>query len=92
MVSKGKRFQNTYNKYKTVYNHLNIFIKERYHRDDMAFRELTADFIREFDFFLRIDQECTHNTVWVYTMRITALADLAIKKGLMPFGEWGRTF
>jgi site-specific recombinase XerD len=91
MVSKGKRSQNTYNKYKTVYNHLNEFIKERYHREDLAFRELTSDFIREFDFFLRIDKECTHNTVWVYTMPVMALADLAIKKGLIrqnPFEDY----
>lgn len=91
MVSKGKRSQNTYNKYKTVYNHLCEFIRERYYRDDMAFRELTSDFIREFDFFLRIDKECTHNTVWVYTMPIIALAELAIKKGLIrksPFEDY----
>ncbi|WP_026706493.1 site-specific integrase [Flavobacterium soli] len=91
MVNKGKRSQNTYNKYKTVYNHLNEFIKERYHREDLAFRELTSDFIREFDFFLRIDKECTHNTVWVYTMPVIALADLAIKKGLIrqnPFEDY----
>jgi len=91
MVSKGKRSQNTYNKYKTVYNHLYEFIRERYYREDMAFRELTSDFIREFDFFLRIDKECTHNTVWVYTMPIIALAELAIKKGLIrksPFEDY----
>lgn len=91
MVSKGKRSQNTYNKYKTVYNHLCEFIRERYYREDMAFRELTSDFIREFDFFLRIDKECTHNTVWVYTMPIIALAELAIKKGLIrksPFEDY----
>ncbi|MDV4070629.1 integrase [Elizabethkingia anophelis] len=91
MVSKGKRSQNTYNKYKTVYNHLSEFIRERYHREDMAFRELTSDFIREFDFFLRIDKECTHNTVWVYTMPVIALAELAIKKGLIrqnPFEDY----
>lgn len=91
MVSKGKRSQNTYNKYKTVYNHLSEFIRERYHREDMAFREITSDFIREFDFFLRIDKECTHNTVWVYTMPVIALAELAIKKGLIrqnPFEDY----
>lgn len=91
MVSKGKRSQNTYNKYKTVYNHLCDFIRERYYREDMAFRELTSDFIREFDFFLRIDKECTHNTVWVYTMPIIALTELAIKKGLIrksPFEDY----
>ncbi|WP_394678903.1 site-specific integrase [uncultured Sphingobacterium sp.] len=91
IVSKGKRSQNTYNKYKTVFNHLCEFIRERYHRDDLAFRELTSDFIREFDFFLRIDKECTHNTVWDYTMPVIALADLAIKKGLIrqnPFEDY----
>ena len=91
MVAKGKRSQSTYNKYNTVYNHLSEFIRERYHRDDMAFRELTSDFIREFDFFLRIDKECTHNTVWVYTMPVIALAELAIKKGLIrenPFEDY----
>ena len=91
MVAKGKRSSNTYYKYKVVFNHLTEFIKARYHRDDMAFRELTSDFIREFDFFLRIDKECTHNTVWVYTMPVIALADLAIKKGLIrqnPFEDY----
>ena len=91
MVAKGKRSQSTYSKYNTVYNHLSEFIRERYHRDDMAFRELTSDFIREFDFFLRIDKECTHNTVWVYTMPVIALAELAIKKGLIrdnPFEDY----
>ena len=91
LVDKRKRSQSTYSKYSTVYNHLSQFIRERYHRDDMAFRELTSDFIREFDFFLRIDKECTHNTVWVYTMPVIALAELAIKKGLIrdnPFEDY----
>lgn len=91
MVAKGKRSQSTYNKYNIVYNHLSEFIRERYHREDLAFRELTSDFIREFDFFLRIDKACTHNTVWVYTMPVIALAELAIKKGLIrqnPFEDY----
>jgi len=83
--------QSTYNKYITVYNHLTTFIKERYHRDDMAFRELTADFIREFDFYLRYDLQSSHNTVWVYTMPVLSLVELAIKKGLIrdnPFQDY----
>jgi site-specific recombinase XerD len=91
MVAKGKRTQGTYNKYLTVYNHLTEFIKERYHREDMAFRELTADFIREFDFYLRIDKSCAHNTVWIYTMPLISLVKLAVKKGLIrenPFEDY----
>jgi site-specific recombinase XerD len=91
LVEKEERSQSTYNKYITVYNHLTTFIKERYHSDDMAFRELTSDFIREFDFYLRYDLQSSHNTVWVYTMPVLALVELAIKKGLIrdnPFQDY----
>lgn len=91
LVDKGERSQNTYNKYITVYNHLSTFIKERYHRDDMAFRELTCDFIRELDFYLRYDLQSSHNTIWVYTMPVLSLVELAIKKGLIrdnPFEDY----
>ena len=91
LVDKEERSQGTYNKYITVYNHLTEFIKERYHREDMAFRELTADFIREFDFYLRYDKQCAHNTVWIYTMPVIALAELDNKKGLIrdnPFEDY----
>lgn len=91
LVEKEERSEGTYNKYITVYKHLTKFIRERYHRDDMAFRELNNDFIREFDFYLRFDLQLSHNTIWVYTMPILALADLAIKKGLIgdnPFQDY----
>ena len=91
LVGKEERSQSTYNKYLTVYNHLSDFISARFHREDMAFRELTADFIREFDFYLRYDKQCTHNTVWVYTMPVLSLMELAMKKGLIrdnPFQDY----
>ncbi|MBV6881661.1 site-specific integrase [Epilithonimonas ginsengisoli] len=91
LVDKEERSQSTYNKYFTVYNHLSDFISHRFHREDMAFRELTADFIREFDFYLRYDKQCTHNTVWVYTMPVLSLIELAMKKGLIrdnPFEDY----
>ncbi|MCL6216883.1 site-specific integrase [Zunongwangia pacifica] len=91
MVAKRERSQSTHNKYKIVYNHLAEFIKLRYLREDMAFKELTSDFIREFDFYLRVDKECTHNTVWVYTMPVLRIVELAIKKGMIrnnPFEDY----
>lgn len=88
LVAKEERSQRTYNKYITVYKHLATFIKERYHRDDMAFRELTADFIREFDFYLRHDLQSAHNTVWIYTMPVLSLVELAIKKGLIRYNPF----
>src|SRR5690606_36758501 len=66
-------------------------ITERYHRDDMAFRELTADLIREFGFYLRYDEQCAQNTVWIFTMPVLRLVELGIKKGLIrdnPFEDY----
>ncbi len=91
LVDKEERSLSTYYKYTTVSNRLTEFISERYHRDDMAFRELTADFIREFDFYLRFDKQYTHNTVWIYTMPVLSIVKLAIKKGLIrinPFEDY----
>lgn len=91
LIAKEERSEDTYNKYITVYNHLTNFIQQRYHCDDMAFRELSPDFIREFDFYLRYDLQCAHNTVWIYTMPVLALVELAIKKGLIrenPFEDY----
>ncbi|MBS7232414.1 site-specific integrase [Flavobacterium psychroterrae] len=91
MVDKEQRSTSTYRKYDIVYRHLSEFIQLRYYRPDMAFRELTPDFIREFDFFLRIDKECTHNTLCVYTMPVIRMVELAIKKGLIrknPFEDY----
>ncbi len=55
------------------------------------FGNWTADFIREFDFYLRYDLQSSHNTVWVYTMPVLSLVELAIKKGLIrdnPFQDY----
>ncbi|WP_449390396.1 site-specific integrase [Elizabethkingia argenteiflava] len=91
LVEKEERSQRTYYKYSKVYNHLSTFIKERYHSYDITFRELTGDFIREFDFYLRYHLQCSHNTVWVYMMPVLSLVKLAMKKGLIrdnPFQDY----
>ena len=47
LVDKEERSLNTHYKYTTVYTHFTEFVRERYHRDDMSFRELTTYFIRD---------------------------------------------
>lgn len=91
MVAKKDRAQNTLNKYNDVYNHLNEFIKGKYFKKDMAFRELNSDFMQQFEDYLRIDHECCHNTVWIYMMPVLRMVQIAIKKGLIknvPFQDY----
>lgn len=53
MVEKKLRAKSTYNKYLTVYKHLEAFMWEKRKRTDMAYKELTKDFIDDFDSYLR---------------------------------------
>ncbi|MFJ1473595.1 phage integrase SAM-like domain and Arm DNA-binding domain-containing protein, partial [Capnocytophaga cynodegmi] len=78
MVQKGVRGKQTLAKYQNVYTHFSDFIGYKYHRKDMAFRELTADFIKDFDFYLRVDKGLTHNTIWIYMMPLCKMIDIAL--------------
>lgn len=91
MVQKGVRGKQTLAKYQSVYAHLLDFMNYKYYRTDMAFRELTADFIKDFDFYLRVDKGLTHNTIWVYMMPLRKMIDIALEKDLIhknPFREY----
>ncbi len=91
MVLKKERAQNTLDKYIDVYNHLNEFITSKYFKKDMAFRELNADFMQQFEDYLRFDKDCCHNTVWIYMMPVLRMVQIAIKKGLIrnvPFEDY----
>lgn len=61
------RAKSTYNKYLTVYKHLKAFMWEKRKRTDMAYKELTKDFIDDFDSYLRNKKELSANTLWIYT-------------------------
>ena len=76
MVEKKLRAKSTYNKYLTVYKHLEAFMWEKGKRTDMAYKELTKDFIDDFDSYLRNEKGLSANTLWIYTMPILSLTDI----------------
>lgn len=83
--------KSTYQKYCTVYRHLQDFIRYRYKVSDIALKELTPAFIIYFELYLRTTQECTHNTVWVYMMPLRRMITIAQNNGWLnrdPFVEY----
>ena len=91
MVEKGVRSYSTLNKYENVYTHLSEFIQYKYRRSDISFKELTEDFINDFDFYLRVNKSLTHNTIWVYMMPLCKMVEIAIDKGIIyrnPFKNY----
>lgn len=68
----------TYEKYVTVYNHLKDFLYQRYHLKDIALKELTLAFIKDFDMYLRTERHCCNNTVWIYTAPLRTMVNVAL--------------
>jgi integrase len=91
MVEKGTRVMRTYYKYRIVYNHLTRFIPKQYNRKDIPLRELTEDFINDFDTCLRIEVGIVHNTVWTYMLPLKKVVAMAVDKELIyknPFRHY----
>ncbi len=83
--------KSTYQKYCTVYRHVKEFIRYRYKVSDIALKELTPAFIIDFELYLRANQDCTNNTVWVYMMPLRRMITIAQNNGWLnrdPFVEY----
>ncbi len=53
----------TWKKYQTCYNKLHKFIISKKKRQDLLLQEMDRKLIQDFDFYLRTDGNCQHNTV-----------------------------
>ena len=89
-VGKDRAF-GTYNKLCVVRRHLETFIKSHYKRKDMAMKELTEDFIRQFDIYLRSQVGLASSTIWMYTIPLKAVVTRAHTNGQLhrnPFAQY----
>ena len=71
------RTADTYQKYCCVRGHVADFIKAYYKRTDMAMKELTEDFIRQYDVYLRTVVGLMPSTIWMYTAPLKMLVTRA---------------
>ncbi|WP_115811185.1 site-specific integrase [Flavobacterium aquicola] len=93
-VNNGLRVKGTHTKYTTLLRHLRSFVFKKYGCSDVSFNNLTPDFVQDFDYYLRDDQNLTHNTIWIYMLGFTAVCRLAIgRKHLFsnPLSEYKNT-
>ena len=81
MVKAGMRAKPTQQKYLAVYDHLKRFLETRYHVSDIALKEIAPAFINDFEMYLRTENRCSHNTVWVYLMPLRKMISIAIENG-----------
>ncbi len=81
----------TYRKYCVVRNHVANFIQSHYKRKDMAMKELTEEFIRQFEIYLRNVAGFKSSTVWMYSIPLKMIVTRAHTDGHLhrnPFAHY----
>lgn len=85
----------TIKRYETCYRHTEEFIKTHYSKNDVLLEEVDYQFIKDYEFFLKTDHNCNHNSTMKYLKNFKkiiriALANEWIKKD--PFLNFRMTY
>jgi len=71
----------TYERYKAFYNHVERFIEFKYHKKDLKLHEVTHNFIKDFEFYLKTERSCAHNTATKYLKNFKKITKIALANG-----------
>jgi site-specific recombinase XerD len=69
----------TFGKYRTTFDHTAKFIKWKYLLNDIDITHLQYNFIPEFEFYLKSQQKCNHNTTIKYLSNLRKVINTCIK-------------
>ena len=80
----------TVERYETSYKHVKNFMYKVYNKKDVALDQVSPKFIRDFEYYLKVERKCNHNTTTKYLKNFKkiiriALANYWIKKD--PFSN-----
>ena len=88
----GKDFApGTVVKYATCYNHVEAFIKQKFHAKDVRFIDINNMFLKDFEIFLKTERGCQHNTAIKYLANFKKIVRIALANGWLkvnPFANY----
>ncbi len=90
-VEGGLKAKKTYERYKAVYKHVGDFLQSHYHVSDIALKEITVNFLSDFEIFLKTEKHVAHNTVETYVKPVMMMLHRAQENGWVaryPFGDY----
>lgn len=80
----------TVERYETCLKHTMEFIRWRYRKDDYYLDEMDRQFIEDYEFFLKTERNCAHNTTTKYLKNFKKITRIALNKEWLkkdPFAE-----
>ena len=71
----------TCQRYETSYRHIEQFINFKYKKADLELREITTRFVKDFEFYLKVQRKCNHNSATKYLKNFKKITRLALANG-----------
>ena len=68
----------TVKRYETSYRHTQEFIKFNYQKDDIAVEDVNYQFVKDYEFFLKTERNCSHNSTMKYLKNFKKIVRIAI--------------
>jgi integrase len=80
----------TYIRYETAKSHVKQFLKYKYEIEDLEFRELSYEFIKDFEFYLKTVKSISNNTTLKYISNFKKIVLRAIDKDIITVDPFKR--
>lgn len=71
----------TFGKYRTTLDHSKEFLQWKFKKEDIAIVNITYSFITDFEFWLKSEKKCNHNTTMKYISNLRKIINICIKNG-----------
>jgi site-specific recombinase XerD len=81
----------TLERYKTALKHVQSFMKWKFNVDDIDINKLSYQFVTDYEFWLKAELKCSHNTAVKYIGNLKKIINICIKNGWLdrdPFFGW----
>lgn len=71
----------TFTKYRTTLDHTIAFMKWKFQKTDIDIARVTYSFITDFEFYLKSEKKCNHNSTIKYLSNLRKIINLCLKNG-----------
>ncbi|WP_231559619.1 site-specific integrase [Flavobacterium rivuli] len=90
LVEKGEYAIGTHVRFEIAKKHLTEYLRYKYNVDDMEFRELNYEFVKDYEFYLKTVKNISHNTAVKYITNFKKIVLLAIDKDIIAADPFKR--
>lgn len=87
--------ESTYKKYRTAYRHLKNFMQQEYGNTEVLITKVDHNFLEKLEYYLKTEQDHSHNTAMKYIGNFKKIIQKAIKQGWLddnPFEQFDHKF